>query len=146
MGTAGVPNRYCRCASRVLLGLSQALRVSLTGTAHPHRYCGCASLVLHNVTGTSGVPHGYRTTSRVLHTRTGTTHILYRTIQKALILTFEVDGPYCVRSIRLERQNKYYPVWTLRSVIKSILIKRVEDIYVKGFVIGALPKQNMNIQ
>ena len=35
------------------------------------------------------------------------------------VLTFKAHGPYCVRSIRLECQNKYFLVWTSSSVNKS---------------------------
>ena len=31
-------------------------------------------------------------------------------------------GQHCVRSVRYERLNKYFVVWTLRSVNESILI------------------------
>ena len=36
------------------------------------------------------------------------------------VLTFKVHGQYCVQSIGLERQNKYFFIWTSRSVNKSI--------------------------
>ena len=36
-------------------------------------------------------------------------------------LNVNAHGPHCVRSIRLECQNKYFLVWTSSSVNKSII-------------------------
>ena len=38
-----------------------------------------------------------------------------------IVLTFKAHGPHCVRSIRLECQNKYFLEWTSSSVNKSII-------------------------
>ena len=41
-------------------------------------------------------------------------------MQEIFVLTFKVYELHCVRSIRLECQNKYFLVWTSSSVNKSI--------------------------
>ena len=43
-------------------------------------------------------------------------------MREIFFLTFKAHGPHCVPSIRHACQHKYFLVWTLRSVNKSILL------------------------
>ena len=42
--------------------------------------------------------------------------------EEIFVLTFKAYGPNAVRSMRLERQNKYFLVWTKISVNKSFIV------------------------